>query len=116
MSTQQPRGLPALAAGLLGLQALVVLLALPTLAVLGLRGAAPYALVGALAGVLLAAAAVQRRRVGPPVGTACELATLAVGALVWPLLVLGAVFGGLWVYYLALRRRFAGAGARAAGG
>ncbi|MEN3356562.1 MAG: hypothetical protein V7637_544 [Mycobacteriales bacterium] len=57
-----------------------------------------------LAGVLLAAAGLQRRRFGLPLGSALQLAVVATGVLAPAMYVLGAIFGLVWIYLLRVRR------------
>jgi hypothetical protein len=57
-----------------------------------------------LAGVLLVAAALQRRRYGPALGSALQFAVIATGVLATAMYVLGVIFGLIWIYLLRLRR------------
>jgi hypothetical protein len=99
------RALRAVGVALLGLEALVVLLAVAA-AVQFLpadrRGTAVAVLVGLAAAAVLVAGALPRRW-SLVAGTLLQLGVILAGLLTWPLYVLGAVFGLLWAYYLRLR-------------
>src|SRR5664279_5279121 len=51
----------------------------------------------ALALALLAAAGMLRRRAGRPVATLLQPLVILAGIAAWPLYLLGALFGALWV-------------------
>lgn len=99
------RSLDRLAAAVVGIEALVVLLALSAVPKLqrghGLQTGAAVTL---LAAALLAAASIQRRRGGRAVASALQVAVVVAGLLVWPLFVLGPLFAGLWLLVLAFDR------------
>ncbi len=101
------RSLAAVAAATLTLEAVVVLLAIPMVISLSRDhlSAVDVGVLVALPVILLAAAAVQRRPSGLVVGTVAQPLVVLGGIVTWPLYVLGAVFAGLWVGYLSLRRR-----------
>ncbi len=93
-------------AGALILEALMVLFVPRTIAPLedgGLSGGGLAFLLG-LAGALLVAAVLQRRRFGLGLGTVLQLPVIATGFLIGVMFVLGAIFAGLWVYMLRARR------------
>jgi hypothetical protein len=67
------------------------------------RGHVSVAGVSYLAGLvvlLIAAAAVLRRRGGKPFATAVQPLVIAGGVVTWPMYLVGAVFAGIWVYWL----------------
>jgi len=99
------RGLRAIAAATLLLEALVLLLALLGYAGLhhGSRVPGTVALLGLVA-LCVVGSGLLRRRVGAPLGLLVQVLVVAAGALVWPLYPLGVVFGALWLGYLRLRR------------
>lgn len=87
------------------LEAIVVLLALPTLSTLGHSPTGPgLAAILALAVALVVASGLLRRPAGVALGSVLQVLVLAAGTLAWPLFVLGLAFGGLWVGYLRLMR------------
>jgi hypothetical protein len=96
-------------AGALGLEALVLLLAVQPIRMLGgdLSGVAVAIVVGlaVVAGVL---AGFMRRKWAWWAGTGLQVAVLAAGVLHWSLAVLGLVFGLVWAYLLYVRRRILG--------
>jgi asparagine N-glycosylation enzyme membrane subunit Stt3 len=96
-------------AAALSLEALVVLLVPPTIAQFG-SGLVGWklALVLALAGLLVLAAALLRRPAGVPLGTALQVALIGCGFLTAAMFVLGVVFAGIWVFLLRLRRNLLG--------
>lgn len=104
------KGLYAVGAAGLGLQALVLLLAAP--AVISLeRGHVSWLKVGymfALAGLLIIGAAVLRRRGGKVLGSILQVLTIAGGIITWPMYVVGLAFAGIWVYWLLLWPRHTG--------
>jgi len=97
------------AAGLLAVEALVLLLAIQPIRVLGgsLSGAGVAAVI-TLAVVALVIAASMRRRWAWIAGTVLQIALLACGLLHWSLGVLGVVFGLVWLYSLNVRRTVLG--------
>jgi hypothetical protein len=104
------KGLYAVGAAGLGLQALVLLLAAP--AVISLeRGHVSWLKVGymfALAALLIVAAAVLRRRGGKVFGSILQVLTIVGGVITWPMYVVGLAFAGIWVYWLTLWPRHTG--------
>jgi hypothetical protein len=101
-----PRGLVGVGIGGLVLEALVLLLAAPAVASAerGHVSTAGIAYLLALAALLVVAAAVLRRRGGRLVGTAVQPLVVAAGVVTWPMYVVGALFAGIWLYYLRLWR------------
>ena len=106
-----PRGLVAIGAAGLGMEALVMWLSAPGIAALD-RGHTSAAGIGYVLGVgflLVVVAALLRRPWGLRAGTAVQLPALATGIVAWPMYVVAAVFAAIWVYYLRLWRLDAGA-------
>ncbi|HWC34592.1 MAG TPA: DUF4233 domain-containing protein [Mycobacteriales bacterium] len=100
--TPAPRGLYAVGAAGLSLEALVVLLAVPAVAS-SQRGHVSAPDIGYLVGLVVAlivAAAVLRRRGGKVVSSAVQVLVIAAGAVSWPMYVVGAAFAGIWIYWL----------------
>lgn len=100
------RALRGIASGLLILEVIVVLLAIPATSALsenGLSGLALAALLGLAAGLVLLCAVISRPWAGP-VGTVLQVGVVASGFLAWPMFVLGLLFGSMWVAYLRLAR------------
>lgn len=99
-----PRGLYAIGSAGLALEALVLLLAAP--AVLSLeRGHISGLRVGylfLLAVLLIVAAARLRKRGGKVFATALQVLVIAGGVVTWPMYVVGAAFGAIWIYWLRL--------------
>ena len=102
------KGLRAIMAGTLFMQAIVVALALLVVAKLdsGVSGAAGW-IVGLLALAMLAAAFVQRRPWGLFVALALQAAMIACWPLVSALGALGLIFAAVWGYLLWLRHELA---------
>jgi hypothetical protein len=101
-----PRGLVGVGIGGLVLEALVLLLAAPAVATAE-RGDVTWwhvAYLLALAVLLIVAAALLRRPYGRVVGSAVQPLVIAAGVITWPMYVVGALFTGIWVYYLRLWR------------
>ena len=73
----------------------------------GLGGVKTGLLVG-LAALLVAAACVQRRRWGIGVGSLMQPVFVAVGVWVPAFFVAGALFVGVWLYLLNIRREMVG--------
>jgi hypothetical protein len=90
------RSLRAIAAVLLTLESLSVALALAVTTSQG-HGATAIGCLAALALALLAAAGMLRRRAGRPVATLLQPLVILAGIAAWPLYLLGALFGALWV-------------------
>lgn len=99
------RAVRGLGAGVLSLEALVLVLAIQPIRVVGggLSGSAVAAVVAlAVAAVLLAG--LMRRRWAWHAGTVLQGALMLAGLLHWSLLVLGVVFALVWAYALHVRR------------
>jgi len=96
-------------AATLTLEALVVLLVPRTIAKFG-SGLVGWklAVLLVLAGLLVLAAALLRRRAGLLLGTALQLALVGCGFLTGAMFVLGAIFAGIWLYLLRMRRALLG--------
>ncbi len=96
-------------AATLALEALVVLLVPRTIAQFGsgLVGWKLAVLLG-LAGLFVVAAALVRHPAGLLLGTALQVALVGCGFLTGAMFVLGAVFAGIWVFLLRLRRDLLG--------
>jgi hypothetical protein len=96
-------------AGVLGLEALVVLLVPRALAFSsgGLGVTRTLVLVG-LALVLIAAAALLRRPWGIGLGSALQLVFLLTGVWLVAMFVVGAIFAAVWLRLLVLRRDLVG--------
>jgi len=107
----------ALAAALC-LEALTVLFVPRAIAPVGGTGltGGRLAVLLALAGALIVAAGLQRRRAGLVLGSVLQLAVLATGVLVGAMYVLGLLFGGVWLYLLRVRRELTGGAAGPPGG
>lgn len=110
MSTQPPgpppRGLVAVGAAGLAMEALVMWLSAPGIATLD-RGHVSAVGIGYVVGVgvlLVVAAALLRRPWGRAAGSAVQVPAIATGVVAWPMYVVAAVFAAIWVYYLRLWR------------
>ena len=99
----------ALGAGTLGLEALVLLLAIQPIRVLGghLSGWGVGAVV-VLAVLCAAVAGAMKRSWAWPAGTVLQVLLLAAGLVHWSLAVLGLIFGGAWAYATYVRRTILG--------
>jgi hypothetical protein len=95
-------------AAVLGLEALVVLLVPRAIRFTIGLGATRTALLIALAVLLVAAAALARRRWGIGVGSALQIPFLLTGVWIAAMYVVGAIFIGIWAYLLNLRRELVG--------
>ncbi|WP_019869141.1 DUF4233 domain-containing protein [Salinispora oceanensis] len=99
------RAVAGLGAGLLSLEALVLVLAIQPMRVVdGGLSAAAIAAVVALAVVAVLLAGVIRRAWAWSAGIVLQGALLLAGALHWSLLVLGVIFALVWAYALHVRR------------
>lgn len=99
------RAVASLGAGLLGLEALVLVLAIQPIRVVGGGlGAAAISAVVALAVVALLLAGLIRRGWAWSAGVVLQGALLLAGLLHWSLLVLGIIFALVWAYALHVRR------------
>jgi hypothetical protein len=103
------RGTLAAALCLEALTVLFVPRAIAPVSGVGLTGGR-LAVVLALAGALIVAAGLQRRRTGIVLGSVLQLAVIATGVLVTAMYVLGLLFGGVWLYLLRVRRELTGGG------
>jgi len=101
------RGLGAAA---LGLEGIVLLLAIQPVRILGggLSAAGVWTVVG-LALVCFALCGIMRRAWAWHAGTLVQMALLLGGFLHWSLFALGVIFGLAWVYVLHVRRTILGA-------
>jgi hypothetical protein len=99
----------ALGAGTLGLEALVLLLAIQPIRVLGgdLSGWGIGAVI-VLAVLCAVVAGAMKRRWAWPAGTVLQILLLAAGLLHWSLAVLGLIFGAAWAYATYVRRTILG--------
>ena len=100
------RGLLAIGAAGLAIEALVVLLALPAVISLerGHISAVSIGCLGAVFVLLVVAAATLRRPWGKSLATVVQPLVFLTGIATWPMFVIGVIFGGIWVYYLRLWR------------
>lgn len=99
------RAVAGFGAGLLSLEALVLVLAIQPMRVVGGGlSAAAIAAVVALAVLAVLLAGVIRRAWAWSAGTVLQGALLLAGALHWSLLVLGVIFALVWAYALHVRR------------
>jgi hypothetical protein len=101
-----PRGLIGVGIGGLSLEALVLLLATPAVAGAERGHVTAWHLAYLLGLVVLVvlAAAWLRRPHGLVLGTVVQPLVIAAGVVTWPMYVVGALFAGIWVYYLRLWR------------
>jgi Protein of unknown function (DUF4233) len=99
-----PRGLYAIGAAGLSLEAIVLLLAAP--AVLSLeRGHVSWLRVGflfAMAALLIVGAARLRKPGGKAFGSMLQVLAIAGGIITWPMYVVGVAFAAIWIYWLRL--------------
>ena len=95
----------AMGAGTLGLEAIVLLLAIQPIRVLGgdLSDWGVAAVI-VLAVLCAAVAGVMKRRWAWSAGTVLQILLVAAGLLHWSLAVLGLIFGGAWAYATYVRR------------
>jgi Protein of unknown function (DUF4233) len=95
----------AMGAGTLGLEALVLLLAIQPIRVLGgdLSGWGIGAVI-VLAVLCAGVAGAMKRRWAWPAGTVLQVLLLAAGLLHWSLAALGLIFGAAWAYASYVRR------------
>lgn len=97
-----PRGLYAVGSAGLAIEALVILLAIPAV-ITSQRGHVSGVDVGLLLGLfalVVVSAAVLRRRGGKAVSSVAQVLVVATGVISWPMYVVGAAFGGIWIYWL----------------
>jgi hypothetical protein len=95
-------------AGVLGLQALVVLLVPRAIKFTVGLGATRTTLLITLAVLLVIGAALVRRPWGIAVGTALQVPFILTGVWIGTMFFLGAVFAGIWAYLLSLRHELVG--------
>jgi hypothetical protein len=99
------RAVRGLGAGTLGLEALVLLLAIQPIRVVGGDlGAAAISAVVALAVAAIVLAGMMRRPWAWHAGTALQGLLMLAGLLHWSLLALGVIFALVWAYALHVRR------------
>lgn len=100
------RALRGIASGLLVLETIVVLLAIPATAALSTGGlsAAALTVLLVLAVALVGLCAVITRPWAGAAGLVLQVGVVGSGFLAWPMFVLGLLFGGMWVAYLRLLR------------
>jgi hypothetical protein len=106
------RALRVLGGSVLGLEAVVVLLAIPAVIVTGWLNAPPAVFIAggiALAVALIALIGALTRPRAIAVGWVLQGLVFACGLLVPAMFIIGAVFGLLWFYCLRLARRSGGA-------
>jgi hypothetical protein len=105
-SKPPPRGLVGVGIGGLSLEALVLLLAAPAVASAERGHVVAWHIADLLLlVVLLVVAAMWLLRPHPLVpGTLVQPLVIAAGVVTWPMYVVGALFAGIWVYYLRLWR------------
>jgi Protein of unknown function (DUF4233) len=98
-----PRGLFAVGSAGLGIEALVLLLAVPAVisAQRGHVSVAGVSYLAALAVMLVLAAARLRKPGGKVLATVIQLLVVAGGVVTWPMYVVGAAFAAIWAYWLA---------------
>jgi hypothetical protein len=103
---QAPRGLIGVGIGGLSLEALVLLLATPAVATAERGHVTPWHLAYLLGLVvlLILSAAWLRRPHGLVPGTVVQPLVVGAGVVTWPMYVVGALFAGIWLYYLNLWR------------
>ncbi len=96
----------AVAATLLGLEAIVALLAaLTAVTTTDVAPGLAWAAGGGLAVLCVLAAGLLRRPAGPVLGSVVQVLAIASGFVVPTMFFLGALFAGLWVLALVLGRR-----------
>jgi hypothetical protein len=98
-----PRGLFAVGSAGLGIEALVLLLAVPAVisAQRGHVSVTGVSYLAALALLLVLAAARLRKPGGKGLATIIQLLVVAGGVVTWPMYVVGAAFAAIWAYWLA---------------
>lgn len=95
-------------AGILGLEALVVLLVPRTIAFTTGLGPVRTGVCFGVAAVLIVTAALLRRRWGIAVGSALQLVFTATGLLIGTMFLIGAIFAAIWLRLLVLRHDVVG--------
>jgi Protein of unknown function (DUF4233) len=101
-----PRGLVAVGAAGLAMEALVMWLSAPGIVALDRRhvSAAGVTYVVGVGVLLVVVAGLLRRPWGRWAGSAVQLPALATGVVAWPMYVVAGVFALIWIYYLRLWR------------
>src|SRR3954468_8952763 len=84
-------------AGVLGLEALIVLLVPRAIAFTTGLGAVRTTLILSLAAVLIVAAAMQRKPWGIAFGSAMQVLFVATGFLIATMFLIGAIFAAIWL-------------------
>lgn len=102
------RATRAAMAGVLGLEALVVLLVPRAIRFTIGLGVTRTSLLIALAVLFVLAAAGARRNWGIGLGTALHVPFVLTGVWITSMFLVGAVFAGIWLYLLNLRRELVG--------
>jgi hypothetical protein len=104
--TPPPRGLLAVGAAGLAMEALVMWLSAPGIATLdrGHVSAAGIAYVLGVGVLLVVVAGLLRRSWGLRAGSVAQLPAIATGLVAWPMYVVAGVFALIWVYSLRLWR------------
>lgn len=95
-------------AGVLGLEAVVVLLVPRTIAFTTGLGPVRTGLCIGLAVVLILAAGLLRRPFGIGLGSVLQLAFVATGFLIGTMFLVGAIFAAIWLRLLMLRHEIVG--------
>ena len=95
-------------AGILGLEAVIVLLVPRAIAFTTGLGTTRTVVLVALAVLLVAAAAVQRRPWGIAVGSVLQVPFIATGFFIGTMFLIGAIFALIWWRLLALRHELVG--------
>lgn len=95
-------------AGILGLEAVVVLLVPRAIAFTTGLGTTRTVIVFTLAALLIAGAATQRRRWGVAFGSALQVLFTATGFLIASMFLVGAIFAAIWLRLLSLRHELVG--------
>ena len=95
-------------AGILGLEALVVLLIPRTIAFTTGLGPVRTAVCFAVAALLVLGAAVLRRSWGIAVGSALQVVFTATGFLIATMFLIGVIFAAIWLRLLMLRHEVVG--------
>jgi len=102
------RGTRAALAGVLGLEAVMVLLVPRAIAFTTGLGPTRTILLVALAVLLVVAAAMLRRPWGISVGSGLQLAFVATGIMIATMFLVGALFLAIWLRLLTLRHELVG--------
>jgi hypothetical protein len=98
-----------LGAGTLGLEAIVLLLAIQPLRLFaGHFSGFGVGVVIALAVLCIVVAGMMKRRWAWHIGTAVQVVLIVSGLLHWSLAALGLIFGAVWAYATYVRRRILG--------